>query len=170
MGVCWPARADPQWTVGVVGGGAWGRPFGGQGAGKGFFGAVHGDVLLGQQRNTELGFGPYARVSSLHFEDARLSGGVSVLLPVWSGVPLVLSGGGVWRSGVGGSAGGLEVWAFWGLRSHNFHGDYCLTNGLVFGWQQQLSESGGNTFVVGAQVDAAVLALPFLLLYEAAQR
>ena len=167
--VCRLARADPQWTVGLIGGGAWGTPFGARGPDAGFFGGVHGDVLLGQQRNTGVAVGPYARVTSLAFEDVRLSGGASVLLPLWSGVPLVLSGGGVWRSGAGGSAAGFEVWGFWGFRSHNFHDDYSLANGLVLGWQRELA-GGGSTLVVGAQLDAAVLALPVLLLYEAVRR
>ena len=162
MAVCRPARADPQWTVGLIGGGAWGTPFGSRSPGSGFFGGVHGDVLLGQQRDTGAAVGPYARVTTIGFEDVRLSGGGSVLLPVLSGVPLVMSGGGIWRSGAGGSAAGFEVWGFWGFRSHNFHGDYSLANGLVFGWQRQMGRGSGSTWVVGAELDAAVLALPVL--------
>ena len=163
-------RADPQWTVGLVGGGAWGARTESGRSGAGFFGAVSGDVLLGQARNTEFAYGPYARVGSLRFEDARLGAGGSLLVPVWSGAPLVLSGGGWWQAGGAGSGPGLEVWGFWGLRSHNFHHSYSLANGIVLGWQRRLGDHGGDTLVVGAQLDAALLALPFLFLYEAASR
>jgi len=168
--VCRPVRADPQWTVGLVGGGAWGAPLAEQGTSGGFFGGVHGDVLLGRERERDFAVGPYARLASMRFEDARFSGGGSVLVPVWSGMPLVLSGGAFWRAGVGGAGPGVEVWGFWGLRGHNFHGDYSLANGVVFGWQREVGGRDGGSVVIGAQLDAALVALPFVLLYEAARR
>jgi hypothetical protein len=125
---------------------------------------LRADILFGRARNTDFALGPYVQVSSAGFWDARYSAGLSWLIPVSGDFPLILS------AGAGGhelEAPALEGWLFFGPRSYNFHALYSLSAGLLLGFQQDLGAGGANQVVVAAQIDGLILALPFLLAYEA---
>jgi hypothetical protein len=125
---------------------------------------VRADVLFGRARNTDFALGPYVQVSSAGFWDARYGAGLSWLVPVTGDFPLIVSVGG---GGHELEAPALEGWLFFGPRAYNFHALYSLSAGLLLGFQRDLGGTEANQFVVAAQIDGLVLALPFLLAFEA---
>ncbi len=165
LGLAHRAQAEPEWNVaaetslcgrgehGVV----WKK--------TGFCGGFRGDLLFGRDRNADFAWGPYATVGTATFSDLRFGGGLSLLLPTLGGdFPIVISGGALSRNG---SDLRLSSEAFFGLRSHNFHGAYAMASGIVLGGDAAVSGGRGNTLYVGLQIDGLWLALPFVLAYEA---
>ena len=129
-----------------------------------FCGTLRGDLLFGRDRNADLALGPYVTVGSAAFSDVRFGGGLSLLLPSFDGdLPIVFSAGALSRN-----ANDLRLSgeAFFGLRSHNFHGAYAMASGIVLGADSAISAGHGNTLYVGLQIDGLWLALPFILGYE----
>lgn len=122
---------------------------------------VTGDLLFGRDRNRDFGFGPYVEVSTAGFWDARYGGGLSVLLPVTSDFPLVLSLGAYGHETDSLALGGSM---FFGLRSHNFHGNYNFATGLVVSGYRDLDAERATLVTAGLELDAMLLALPFLFL------
>lgn len=138
------------------------------------FGATHfslggrGDVLFFRERNADAGLGPYVELLTTSFSDVQLGAGASALLPVHDYLPLVVSAGGYARhTGPHGWEPGVASSLFWGSRSYNFHGSYGLAAGLLLEGRFGLGESKETALILGAQVDLAVFALPFLIGYEA---
>jgi len=161
-----PARAAPQWNVGLL---ASGCLLGDRGAAferAAFCGSARGDLLFLRERTADFGLGPYLALGTTAFEDLRVSGGASALLPLAEDFPLVFSLGALLRNegdvGVSGSV-------FWGLRSYNFHGSYNVAMGLSLSAERTFGDSATNSLALGVQIDGAVLVLPFLLLAGALQ-
>ncbi len=173
-----PAAAEPQATVGLTMGAA--------GAGlnrsiwqtTAFHLGIHGDVLFGRERNADFGIGPYAELLTNGFDEIQFGGGVSGLLPVLDTFPIVLSAGAYGRaapaygplaaSGLGVEAG-LAGELFFGSRSFNFHAPYVMTAGLIGQMRYGLGPSKETSIIVRAQVDFAILTLPFVFLVNAAR-
>ena len=129
-----------------------------------FCGELRADLLLGRGRNADFAFGPYVSFGSAAFSDVRLGAGLSSLIPTFGGdFPVVLSTGLQSRNA---DDLRLSCQAFFGLRSHNFHGAYAMASGVVLGGDSAISGSRSNTLYVGLQVDGLWLALPFILAYE----
>lgn len=157
------AHAGPEWNVaaqtslcGLGAERAWQK--------TGFCGGFRGDLLFGRDRNADFALGPYATFGTATFSDVRFGGGLSLLLPTLEGdFPIVLSAGAQSRNGDDLRLAGE---AFFGLRSHNFHGHYAMASGIVLGGDSVISGSRGNTLYVGLQIDGLWLALPFILGYE----
>jgi hypothetical protein len=158
------AGADPEWNVAAQtslcslgeGSHTWERTR--------FCGAVRGDLLFGRDRNADFALGPYATLGSAKFSDARLGAGLSLLVPTLSGdFPIVLSAGAASRNGTDGR---LSAEAFFGLRSHNFHGSYAMASGIVIGGDRSFTADRADTLYVGLQIDGLWIALPFILGYE----
>jgi hypothetical protein len=166
-----PARAEPQATVGLTMGAA------GAGLNRSIWQAtafhlgVHGDVLFGREKNADFGIGPYAEVLTNGFDEIQFGGGVSGLLPVLDTFPIVLSAGAYGRAAAGGFGlePGLAAEVFFGSRSFNFHAPYVMTAGLIGQMRYGLGPSKETSIVVGAQVDFAILTLPFVFLINAAR-
>jgi hypothetical protein len=125
-----------------------------------FCGGVTGDLLFGRKRNGDFGLGPFAEVTTAGFWDARYGGGLSALAPVMSDFPLVLSLG-VFGHETQSVALGAQV--FFGLRSYNFHGNYNLAAGAVLAAYRDLAADRATLVTLGLELDAVVLAMPFLL-------
>lgn len=159
-----PAYADPQWNVGVVAAGCivgdqpqiFERAV--------FCGNVQADVLLLRESTRHFGFGPYASLGTAAFSDLRVAAGARALFPVLEDFPLVASVGGVLRDS---RDPGVEASLFWGMRSFNFHGSYNMALGLVLSGTHLFDGPRSNAVALGAQVDGAILALPFMLLFGA---
>lgn len=158
------AHADPEWNVAAQatlcgraeGGALWQK--------TGFCGSFRGDLLLGRERNADFALGPYATVGTASFSDLRFGGGMSLLVPTFGGdLPLVFSAGALSRNASDVRASGE---AFFGLRSHNFHGAYAMASGLVLGGDAAVLGGPQSTLYVGLQVDGLWIALPFILAYE----
>lgn len=157
------AHAEPEWNVAAQ------TSLCGLGSERiwqktGFCGGFRGDLLFGRDRNSDFALGPYATFGTATFSDVRFGGGLSLLLPTLEGdFPIVLSAGTLSRNG---SDLRLAGEAFFGLRSHNFHGHYAMASGIVLGGDSVVSGAPGNTLYVGLQIDGLWLALPFILGYE----
>jgi hypothetical protein len=93
----------------------------------GFCNALHADVLFLRDSGGDWGLGPSLRLGTARFDDVRLDGGVSLLVPVFQSFPLVLEAGPHLRNfeqaGVFGSV-------FFGLRSFNHYGHYDMATGI----------------------------------------
>jgi hypothetical protein len=160
-----PAAADPQWNAsaitGVCGRGAEGSYW----QDTCWYNGARAHVLFGRSRNSDVGVGPYLSVTTAGFDDLRLTGGGSLLLPVNAYLPIVLSAGAYarheddWTPGVSG-------WLFWGSHSYNFHSHYVMSGGLLLGLERDVRGPNQNNIVIAAQIDGLVLALPFLLAYD----
>ncbi len=175
-----PAQAEPQATVGLT--------LGVAGAGlsrsiwqsTAFHLGVHGDVLFGRSSNADFGIGPYAEVLTNGFDEIQFGGGLSGLLPVLDTYPIVVSVGAYGRQAATaayrplapasfGLEAGLAGELFFGSRSYNFHAPYVMTAGLIAQMRYGLGPSKETSIVLGAQVDFAILSLPFVFLFNAAR-
>lgn len=161
------AEARPQGNVGLTLGaaevGTRDEPFGKLAFSLG----GRADVLFLRERNADWGLGPYAEVLTTSFDDLHLGAGASLLFPVHDYLPLVLSAGGYGRHSALGWEPGVAASLFWGSRSYNYHASYGLAAGLLVQGRYGLGDSRETAFIVAAQVDAALLGLPFLMAYEA---
>ncbi len=126
------------------------------------------DVLLLRAHEHDMALGPYVDVATSGLHDADTGGGVEWLIPLTDDIPLVVSSGFFARSGAERNwAPGLESTLFCGSRSYNFHSWYGLAAGF-FVQSRWLPESPATLDVVaGVQLDAELLAMPFLFAYEA---
>ena len=159
-------RALPQWNAGIAASGCT-RGHGDElVSGVAFCGGAGGDVLFGRERERDFGAGPYLALSTAAFDDIRFAGGGRVLLPIVEDFPVVVSGGGLIT---GSGAPGFDTSLFWGLRSYNFHGSYNFAGGIVGGVQRTFGEQATTVFSVGLQIDALVIAAPFMLAWGAFQ-
>jgi hypothetical protein len=127
---------------------------------------VRGDVLFGRSRNADFGVGPYAELLTQGFTDVQFGGGASVLLPVLSNFPIVLSEGAYARKGSDGAGltPGVASTLFFGSRSYNFHANYVLSAGLLAEMRYGFGPDRETSILIGAQLDLVALSLPFVLL------
>jgi hypothetical protein len=162
-----PAIAEPQASAGVTVGVAFPgvvgphRPVGLHLGGR-------ADVLLLRAKERDMGIGPYVEIATSEFHDVDFGGGAEWLVPLTEDVPVVLSAGGFARNGGGRSwTPGAEGTLFVGSRSYNFHSWYGLALGFFAQGRWVPESPAAFDIVAGVQIDAAVLAMPFLFLYTA---
>jgi len=125
------------------------------------------DVLFGRERNLDFGWGPYAETLT-SFDDLTAGGGISALVPIHPYLPAVLSAGGyAWNGPDGGWEPGVTGQLFWGSRSFNYHSWYVMAGGLALQARWGLGDSKERTIIIAAHIDGEILALPFLMLFEA---
>lgn len=163
------ARADPQWNAGLDVGVA-GRGVGEVWGETAFWLGARGDVLLGRDGTDDVGVGPYVDVGTLAFDEIDVGAGASLLLPVLDSLPVVASFGPYLRAGDDdlGVTPGLAASIFWGSRSYDHHGAYEMAGGLLVQLRHGVGELDDTAILIGAHLDALILAMPFILLGEAA--
>jgi hypothetical protein len=166
LGLPGVAHADVQVHSGVTLGGV-ARDLRDGGPSFAFHGGVRADMLLLRSRGRHVGLGPYIEIASSALRTFEPGGGAVVLLPVGEDFAGALSAGGFvrWPDAAPGLAGML----WFGGRGYNFHGPYNLGNGIFV---QTRSGLGGRQLdvVLGAELDLAYLAMPFILGYETIRR
>lgn len=165
------ARADPQISAALTVGGGAGElraPTMFEPSPKPLFHlGLHADVMLFRKRDGQFDLGPYLEVLTRTFESIEAGGGASVLLPITEAVPIIVSTGPFIRGSAHGAEGGWVGGLFVGSRSFNFHSVYGFAIGgfaqarVGFGQTNQLDVLGG------LQIDLELLALPFVLLWQA---
>jgi len=162
------ANADPQGNAGLTLGVAGVGESGAIGDHAEFHLGARGDILFARDQPSDFGLGPYAEIGTLGFDELHVGGGLSALLPVHPTFPIVLSGGAYGRYGDDGFGfePGIAGSLFWGTRSYNFHTDYVMAAGLLVSYRASMGDSGQSALVVGAQLDAVVLSLPFVMLFD----
>lgn len=99
--------------------------------------------------------------STAGFWDLRFGGGGSLFLPVHPDTPFVLAAG-VFAHETEGVSLGASL--FWGFRGYNFHGNYNLGAGLFGEVLQDLDRERATLLTLGFEIDAMLLAFPWLLL------
>jgi hypothetical protein len=162
LAVAPPARAKPQWNAGLESGVC------GSGSSLGFHqlgwcNAVHGDVLFLRQTGRDVGLGPSLRLGSARFDDLRLDGGLSLLLPIFESFPLVLEAGPHLRNL---DQPGIFASAFFGLRSFNHYGHYEMAAGLSITAERSFVVGTPSALWITARIDGSWIALPFLFVYN----
>lgn len=160
------ARAEPQWNASALTGVC------GRGTGSSYwsdtcwYNGARADVLFGRERYSDLSAGPFVSVTTAGFDDLRVGGGATLLLPITQYLPLGVSAGAHARSAEGSFSPGVSGWLFFGSRSFNFHSSYVMAGGLLLGVERDLRDPNQSAVVIAAQIDGLVLALPFVLGYE----
>ena len=127
------------------------------------------DVLFLRARGSDMALGPYLDVATSSFRNLDAGGGAEWLVPmVADEFPFVLSAGAFFRNGDGRAwTPGVEGSLFFGSRSYNFHSVYGLAAGLFAQTRWVPSSPASVDLVFGVQIDAELIALPFLFVYEA---
>jgi hypothetical protein len=166
--VCSTARADPQASLGLTVGGVIENAVGPTAPRGAFHLGARASILFLRDRGRDMALGPYVDAATAGFRSADLGGGVEWLLPVRDDLPIVLSAGSFARQGGERSwTPGAEGTVFFGSRSYNFHSWYGLAAG-VFAQSRWIPSSPASVDVVlGVQIDAEIIALPFVFLFEA---
>jgi hypothetical protein len=159
LGAARPASADPQVHAGLRGSVCHLTPE--SGARTRFCSGLVLDAHFGRERSSDFGVGPMLALSTAGFWDLRFGGGGSLLLPLHPDTPFVLAAGVFAHETRGVSVGGS---LFWGFRGYNFHGNYNLGAGLFAEVLQDLDRERATVFSLGFELDAMLLAFPFLLL------
>ena len=164
--LCLPVAspATPQIPSDVsLGGGARFVPDGPAGV---FSLGLRADVLFGGRGPYVPRVGPFVALRTDNFSDLVPAAGVSLLLPVSSGFPLVLSAGGALDVSPASPRAGVLARLWWGGRSYNYHSVYGLTVGLWAEARYFPDARSTADLVGGVDIDLEVFALPFILLYN----
>ncbi|MCU0654604.1 MAG: hypothetical protein MUF64_04720 [Polyangiaceae bacterium] len=131
-----------------------------------FHGGIRADLLWGRKDPFTWGYGPMVGVSTQHFRDVNLAAGGSVLIPVSEYLPVVVQAGPYLRLQEGAHPGVFGS-LFWGSRSFNYHGNYGMAAGVVVEGRLGLDQEKERAVIVAAHLDAQVLTLPFVFLFNA---
>lgn len=167
LGLPGSASADPQFSAGLTVGPAFRHLRVGP-VKPAFHLGARFDVLFLRSAQRDMGLGPYLDLGTSGFDSFESGGGLSWLIPAGS-TSFVASGGGQARVAGGTVEPGLTWGLFWGSRSFNYHSVYGYGVGLFAQGRYGLGESKSFDLVTGVQIDFAVVALPFLLLVNAAR-
>jgi hypothetical protein len=111
--------------------------------------------------------GPYAEVITVAFESLEMGGGVEWLLPVFTGVPFVVSVGGHARYGDEGWEPGIHSTLFVGSRSFNRGSAYGFALGGFAQGRYAFGDNRQGDVLLGVYVDLALFAVPFVVLVNA---
>lgn len=160
------ASAEPQANLGLRPG-VVGTSTEGWWSDTGFHLALHGDVLFGRTQNRSFGLGPFAEVAT-QTGAALPGGGLTLHLPIHAYLPALVSAGGYgrWHPDQGWSPG-ISAEVFVGSRSFNYHSSYVMAGGLIAQVRLGFGGNAERSIVIAAHLDGEILALPFVLLYEA---
>lgn len=126
------------------------------------------DALFFRSAQRDMGLGPYVDVGTSGFDSLETGGGLEWLIPA-GGSSFIVSGGAEARVAAGTVQPGVTWGLFWGSRSYNFHSIYGYGVGMFAQGRYGLGDLRPFDVVAGLQVDAVILALPFLLLVNAAR-
>lgn len=99
-------------------------------------------------------------------DSASASAGLSGLVPLSPTFPFILSAGAVANTRGGELSPGADLWLFWGPTSYNFHSSYSMASGILLGAQHTWGSAPATAIALGAQLDLALAAIPFLALFE----
>jgi hypothetical protein len=123
------------------------------------------DAIFLRQRSSDMGLGAYVHFDTTAFDTLSFGGGATWLVPLGSPV-LSLSAGALGRSSSRGLEPALSTTLFFGSKSYNFHSLYGLTAGLFAQMRYGIGKSDQAELLFGAQIDLAILALPFIYVVE----
>ncbi len=162
------ANAAPQASLGTTVGGAVTDLRAPQGPSGAFLLGGRGDVMFLRSRESDMGIGPYVDLTTESFDTLELGGGIEWLLPIVPSVPFVIGAGAFERRApMFGWEPGLAASVFFGPRGYNFHSWYGMANGLFVEGRYGLGDGKQGDVLFGVRLDVVLLALPWLLGYQA---
>jgi len=134
-----------------------------------FAGGLRGELLFGRGRDADFGVGPYIEMLTMTgFSDLQLGTGATWLVPVHPYLPVTLSAGGyAARTEAQGWQPGLAAELFWGSHGYNYDSLYALSAGVFVGARYGVGDSRDVAVLVGARLDLELIALPFVLVWNA---
>jgi hypothetical protein len=134
-----------------------------------FAAGLRAEVLFGRSRDADFGIGPYVEtLTTTGFSDLQLGMGATLLLPVHPYLPVTLSAGGfAARTEAQGWQPGLGAELFWGSHGYNYDSLYALSAGVFVGARYGVGASRDVAVLVGARLDLELVALPFVLVWNA---
>ncbi len=122
---------------------------------------VNSSITFLRETNREVGLGFYAELMTSSFRDVMPGVGLSLLLPVHHGTPIILWVGAHYVYD-GEHAGGVGGRLWWGFHNHNHYRVYNTTFGI---WVEVRANLFGNDDLViaaGVDFDLHILATPWL--------
>jgi hypothetical protein len=164
-----PAAAAPQLTsdleLGFAGNGSRAHVW----DSTGFLAGLRSNLLFGRNRDVDFGLGPYVEMLTTQgFSDAQVGAGATVLFPVHAYLPLTFSAGLYGRhTGAFGWEPGVAGELFWGSHGYNYDSFYALSAGIFVGGRYGLGDSHEVSLVAGGRIDLELVALPFVVLWQA---
>lgn len=160
------ALADPQWDVGLTSGVAGrGRP-GSFWSDTAYYGSIRGDLIFGRSSEHDVGVGPALEIATTDFDDLRLLGGATAVLPLGDLFAVSATPSAYVRAHDDTTSAGVSGRLFLGFKSYNYESAYAMGAGLLLGFDQDLGGSKEHAAVVAVQLDALIVALPFALVYQ----
>jgi hypothetical protein len=160
------ALADPQWDVGLTSGVAGlGRP-GSFWSNTAYYGSIRGNLIFGRSSEHDVGVGPALEVATTNFDDLRLLGGATAVLPLGDLFAVSATPSVYVRAHDDTTSPGVSGRLFLGFKSYNYESAYAMGAGLLLGFDQDLGGSKEHAAVVAVQLDALIVALPFALVYQ----
>lgn len=114
-----------------------------------------------RETNRDFGLGVYAEVMTSSFRDVMPGAGLSFLIPVHHGAPLIVYAGAHYEFD-GEHAGGFGGRLWWGFHNHNYFRHYNVTFGL---WAEVRGNVWGNHDIIvagGIDLDLSVLFTPWM--------
>ncbi len=160
LGFAPDAEAKPQYSAGLVSGVCGRGADGSLWQDTCWFNGLRGELVLGRQRSSDFGAGPFLDVTTAGFDDVRLGGGLIGVAPFSDSLPLALSLGGYARRDHEQWFPGVAAWLFLGSRSFNFHSKYGIAAGLLVGYQRDIDDQANDAIIIALQLDALLLAIP----------
>lgn len=160
------ASADPQLSTGLtLGGGVSGLrqtpPF------PSFHLGVRASVLFGHAQDDRMRAGPYVEALTVAFESFEPGAGLEWLLPAITGAPFVIGAGGHARYSDAGWQPGVHGTLLFGSRSYNHSSIYGVAGGIFVQGRLAFGDARQGDVLLGLYIDAAILALPVVLLINA---
>jgi hypothetical protein len=122
---------------------------------------LNSSVTFLRDTNREVGLGVYAEVMTSSFLDVMPGAGLTLLLPVHHGAPLVIFAGAHYEYD-GTHSGGFGGRLWWGAHNHNHFDAYNYTFGL---WAEVRGNVWGDHDLVvsaGVDIDLAVMITPWV--------
>jgi hypothetical protein len=159
-------RADTEVNAAMTGGVATLR-MQDQGTRVGGHLGLYADAIFTRKRSRDWGVGPHVDFTTLAFATAEPGAGASGLIPVGDVILMPRITPFLRLGDSGGSRAGLAASLFIGGRSHNFSGTYTLGNGGYLQVRRSLASDERVDFLIGAQIDMAYVALPFIFAVQA---
>jgi len=160
------ARAHPQISARLLTGGGWDAR-GDEGRAL-FELGLRSEVLFGPARSGAPRLGPAVDLRTGAFETLEAAGGLAVLLPVWTGYPVVLTGAAGWASRPGEDDGAIAVATLaWGYRSYDHHDAYGFGVHLYAGARFDVEDAARWQITGGVEIDLEPLVvIPAIFVWE----
>ncbi len=128
--------------------------------------ALRGEALFGAPGDRSVRVGPAVELRTDDFVTAEAAGGLSLLLPIAMGYPIVLTAGLGWASRPGNADAPFALGIVaWGYRSYDYASSYAFALQLYAATHVDLDAGHLWSVTGGIEVDLEIFAIPFIAAY-----